>query len=61
MYCTLMDPETFSQSLRLFVYKFRGFDVESLRQKVKEDGVVIDEKILKVDGFKSSNRCKIDA
>lgn len=39
-----MDPETFSQSLRLFVYKFRGFDVESLRQKVKEDGVVIDEK-----------------
>jgi len=25
--------------------------VESLRQKVIEDGVVIDEKILKVDGF----------
>lgn len=25
--------------------------MESLRQKVKEDGVVIDEKILKVDGF----------
>lgn len=25
--------------------------MESLRQKVIEDGVVIDEKILKVDGF----------
>lgn len=25
--------------------------MESLGQKVKEDGVVIDEKILKVDGF----------
>jgi len=25
--------------------------VESLGRKVKEDGVVIDEKILKVDGF----------
>ena len=47
-----MDPETFSQSLRLFLYtNLGGFDVESLRQKVKEDGVVIDEKILKVDGF----------
>ncbi|SUK31937.1 Xanthine phosphoribosyltransferase [Staphylococcus aureus] len=30
--------------------------MELLGQKVKEDGVVIDEKILKVDGFfKSSN------
>ena len=25
--------------------------MEALEQKVKEDGVVIDEKILKVDGF----------
>ena len=27
-----------------FYIKFRGFEVEALEQKVKEDGVVIDEK-----------------
>ena len=39
-----MDPETFSQSLSFLYTNLGGFDVESLRQKVKEDGVVIDEK-----------------
>ena len=35
--------------------------MDLLERKVKEDGIVIDEKILKVDGFKSSNRCRPDA
>nr|WP_249663549.1 xanthine phosphoribosyltransferase [Staphylococcus pettenkoferi] len=34
-----------------FISKIGGLEVDLLKQKVKEDGVVIDERILKVDGF----------
>ena len=48
----LIDPETKLVVWDFFIHKLRRlFYVETLRQKVKEDGVVIGEKILKVDGF----------
>lgn len=42
-----MDPETFRKVWGFLYTNLGGFDVESLRQKVKEDGVVIDEKYWK--------------